>query len=165
MNNEKKLQAKAAYATSSLSSVQIADTLDIDHDTLVNWILTEGWEHPGAVIPQPAELIENCHKIYAQYAKQIMTGRDPNKPLTQEEIDVFYSLASTIDMLKGAPVLGESIEQMNDFMTYLAEKDPQMAEQARPHAEEVIAQRIAFYRGQNVLSDYFRPSDDSPAGK
>lgn len=142
MKTEQQKQAENLYFQTSLSKTEIAEAVGVSRRTLHYWVQQNHWDAiRQASRSMPTFLAGNCYLILAQLQNSILSRTDA--PVTVQEVNAIYKLATTISKLNGKGSFSENLEALTHFMEFTESFDPALAADLQPVVSAYAGQSAA----------------------
>jgi predicted DNA-binding protein YlxM (UPF0122 family) len=176
MKNDKHQQAYTLYFQTDLTQVEIAKLLDVDRRTVHNWLKEGNWRQLKKSAQHiPSKLVEQFYYMLANLNQEILGRPQQPYPLTHE-VEQLRKLCISIRHLKNRQTINENIESFTNLAEVISYKDPELAQQLRPHIQSYIKNRADFKLADSMMDGYqcdpslgemfdyeIRPEDDDTA--
>ena len=131
MKTEQQKQAENLYFQTNLSKTEIAEAVGVSRRTMHYWVQQNHWDAiRQASRSMPTLLAGNCYLILAQLQNSILSRTDA--PVTTQEVNAIYKLATTIAKLNAKGAFSENLEALTHFVEFTENFDPALSADLQP---------------------------------
>ena len=140
----KKEQAKELFVSSGLTQKAVADRVGVPPKTVSDWVNSGDWNKLRQQYNQlPMQILVSFESQLSELT-QLIDSRPPGQRIpTFQEARLQQMIIRNINNIRSRISCGPTIDVLVSLVTYIAEEDPELAEEVRQSADKYVRNFMA----------------------